>query len=413
MRLAYFDCFSGISGNMVLGALLDAGLKLDALREALAGLGISGYEIKAKRVQKRQIACTLVDVETREVGVERHLSDILNIIGESTLSEEVKEKAGAIFTRLAEAEAKVHGVSVEEVHFHEVGGVDAIVDIVGSVVGLKLLGIEEVYSSPLHLGRGFVECAHGTLPVPSPATLELVKGVPVYGWDIEAELVTPTGAAIITTLAKGFGSPPPMHVEQVGCGAGHRELPIPNLLRLLIATSPQQPGEGLEEDSVLLLETNIDDMNPEFYEHVMDRLFQRGALDVFLTPIQMKRNRPAVMLSVIVGQGEVDGVLGVIFEETTTLGVRMQEVRRKKLERESILVNTCYGPIRVKVARLGSVIKNVSPEYEECRRIAEQWGVPLKVVYEEARRAASLVLEPPAGFNLPTRSPLIQGPLPS
>ena len=386
MKLAYFDCFSGISGNMVLGALLDAGLGLDALKEALAGLKVSGYEIEARKVKRKGIAGTLVDVRASEGEVGRSLGDVLKIIEESDLPEDVKERAGAIFTRLAEAEARVHGVNVEEIHFHEVGGVDAIVDIIGSVIGLKLLGIEEVYSSPLHLGRGFVECAHGTLPVPAPATLELVKGVPVYGWDIEAELVTPTGAAIITALAR-FDPPPPVRVERVGCGAGHRDLPIPNLLRLLIGTSPQ-PGEGLEEDSVLLLETNIDDMNPEFYEHVMSRLFQRGALDVFLTPIQMKRSRPAVMLSVIVGQKDVDEVLDVIFEETTTLGVRMQEVRRRKLARESILVDTRYGPIAVKVARLGGVVKNISPEYEECRRLAEQRGVPLKVVYEEARRAA-------------------------
>ena len=383
MKLVYFDCPSGISGNMVLGALLDAGLGLDALKEALAGLRISGYEIEARKVKRRGIAGTLVDVRASEGEMERALGDILEIIGESDLPEDVKERAGTIFTHLAQAEARVHGVSVEEIHFHEVGGLDAIVDVVGSVIGLKLLGIEEVYSSPLHLGRGFVECTHGLLPVPAPATLELVKGVPVYGWDIEAELVTPTGAAIITALAK-FDPPPPMQVERIGCGAGHRDLPIPNLLRLVIASVP---GE-FEEEIVVLLETNIDDMNPEFYEHVMSRLFQRGALDVFLTPIQMKRNRPAVMLSVLVGQKDVDEVLGVIFEETTTLGVRMQEIRRKKLSRENILVDTCYGPISVKVARLGGVIKNISPEYEECRRIAERQGIPLKVVYEEARRAA-------------------------
>lgn len=386
MKLAYFDCPSGISGNMVLGALLDAGLGLDALKEALAGLRISGYEIEARKVKRRGIAGTLVDVRASEGGVERHLGDILEIIRESDLPEDVKERAEAIFTRLAEAEARVHGVSVEEIHFHEVGGLDAIVDVIGSVIGLKLLGVKEVYSSPLHLGRGFVECAHGLLPVPAPATLELVKGVPVYGWDIEAELVTPTGAAIITALAK-FDPPPPMQVERIGCGAGHRDLPIPNLLRLVIATPYHTVGE-FEEDTVILLETNIDDMNPEFYEHVMDKLFRKGALDVFLTPIQMKRNRPAIMLSVIVGEKDVDEVLEVIFEETTTLGVRVQEVRRKKLTRESIVVDTRYGPIAVKVAKLGSVVKNISPEYEECRRIAEKCRIPLKEVYEEAKKAA-------------------------
>ncbi|MBM4465372.1 MAG: nickel pincer cofactor biosynthesis protein LarC [Chloroflexi bacterium] len=386
MKLAYLDCPSGISGNMVLGAMLDAGLELDTLKEALAGLKISGYEIEARKVRRKELAGTLVDVRTSEGQVKRHLDDILEIIGESALPEDAKERAGAIFTRLAEAEARVHGVSVEEIHFHEVGGLDAIVDVVGSVIGLKLLGIEEVYSSPLHLGRGFVECAHGFLPVPAPATLELVKGVPVYGWDVEAELVTPTGAAIISALAK-FDPPPPMRVERIGYGAGHRDLPIPNLLRLVVAT-PYHTAREFEEDTVILLETNIDDMNPEFYEYVMDKLFRQGALDVFLTPIQMKRNRPAITLSIIVGQKDVDEVLEVIFEETTTLGLRMQEIQRKKLTREIIVIDTRYGPIAVKVAKLGNVVKNISPEYEECRRIAETYRIPLKEVYEEAKKAA-------------------------
>jgi len=388
MRIAYFDCFSGISGNMILGALLDVGLELDALRQALAGLKISGYEIKARRVVKKHIACTLVDVETREVGVERHLSDILDIIGESTLPGDVKQTCGRIFTRLAEAEAKVHGLDVEDIHFHEVGGLDAIVDVVGSVAGLKLLGIEEVYSSPLHLGRGFVECAHGRFPVPAPATLELVRGVPTYGRDVEAELVTPTGAAIITTLAKGFGPSPTMEVEAIGYGAGYRDLPIPNLLRVSVGRALRPEERGYEEDIVTLMEANIDDMNPEFYEHVMARLFDKGALDVFLTPIQMKKSRPAVKLSAIVREADLNGVLDAFFGETTTLGVRLYEVRRKKLAREEIVVGTRYGKVSVKVGRLGDAVKNISPEYEDCRRIAEREGIPLKEVYGEARRAA-------------------------
>ena len=388
MRIAYFDCFSGISGNMVLGALLDAGLELDVLREALAGLQISGYEIKARRVVKKHIAGTLVDVETRELEVERHLSDILNIIGESTLPGDVKQTCGRIFTRLAEAEAKVHGLDVEDIHFHEVGGLDAIVDVVGSVAGLKLLGIEEVYSSPLHLGRGFVKCAHGRFPVPAPATLELVRGVPTYGRDVEAELVTPTGAAIITTLAKGFGPSPTMEVEAIGYGAGHRDLPIPNLLRVSVGRALRPEEQGYQEDIVTLVEANIDDMNPEFYEHVMARLFDRGALDVFLTPIQMKKGRPAVKLSAIVREADLDGVLDAFFGETTTLGVRLYEARRKKLTRERIVIETKYGKVGVKVGRLGGAVKNISPEYEDCRRIAEREGIPLKEIYEEARRAA-------------------------
>lgn len=388
VKVAYFDCFSGISGNMVLGALLDAGLELDALREALAGLQISGYEIKARKVVRKHIAATLVDVETRELEVERHLGDILSILGESRLPEEVKKACGKIFTRLAEAEARVHGLDVEDIHFHELGGLDAIVDVVGSVAGLKLLGVEEVYSSPLHLGRGFVECAHGLLPVPAPATLELVKGVPTYGRDVEAELVTPTGAAIITTLARGFGPSPAMEVEAIGYGAGHRDLPIPNLLRVSIGRALEPRERGYEEDVVTVVEANVDDMNPEFFEHAMAKLFDRGALDVFLTPIQMKKGRPAVKLSAIVREADLGGVLDVFFAETTTLGVRLYEARRRKLTRERIVIETKYGKVGVKVGKLGDAIKNISPEYEDCRRIALRLGIPLKEVYQEAERAA-------------------------
>jgi len=387
MKIAYFDCFSGISGNMVLGALLDAGLELDALKKALAELKISGYEIETQKIQKRDISATLTDVKTEKDSVKRHLGDILDIIHGSALPEDIKDKAAAIFTRLAEAEAKVHGVNIEEIHFHEVGGLDAIVDIVGSVIGLKLMGIEDVYSSPLHLGRGFVKCAHGLLPVPSPATMELVKGVPTYGRDIEAELTTPTGAAIITTLAKGFVRTPLMEVGAIGYGAGHRDLPIPNLLRVSIGEAVESTGQDYEEDVVTLIEANIDDMNPELYEHVMGRLYDKGALDVFLTPIQMKKSRPAVKLSAIVREADLRGVLDVFFEETTTLGVRFSEARRKKLSRMSIDVETEYGIVGVKVGKLGDVVKNVSPEYEDCQRVALQLGVPLMDVYEAAKRA--------------------------
>jgi len=387
MKIAYLDCFSGISGNMVLGALLDAGLELDALKKALSALKISGYEIEARKIQKRDISGTLVTVKTKKDSVERRLGDILDIIHGSVLPEDITDKAGAVFTRLAEAEAKVHGVNIEEIHFHEVGGLDAIVDIVGSVIGLKLMGIDDVFSSPLHLGRGFVKCAHGLLPVPSPATMELVKGVPTYGRDIEAELTTPTGAAIITTLAKGFVRAPMMEVEAIGYGAGHRDLSIPNLLRVSIGEAVESAGQGYEEDVVTLIEANIDDMNPELYEHVMGKLHNEGALDVFLIPIQMKKNRPAVKLSTIVREADLRGVLDVFFEETTTLGVRFHEVRRKKLSRMSIDVETKYGVVGVKVGKLGDVVKNVSPEYEDCQRIALQLGIPLKDVYEAAKRA--------------------------
>ena len=392
MRVAYFDCFSGISGNMILGALLDAGLEFGALKEGLAKLGLSGYEIKAKRVLKRYIAGTLVDVKVQEEGVERHLGDILGILEESSLPGEIKETCGKIFARLAEAEARVHGLDVEDIHFHEVGGLDAIVDVVGSVVGLALLGVEEVVSSAVHLGTGFVECAHGRFPVPAPATLALVKGVPTYGRDIKAELTTPTGAAIITTLAKEFGRAPLMAVEAIGYGAGHRNLPIPNLLRISIGEAAGSKERSYEEDVVTVVEANSDDMNPELYEHVMERLFEEGALDVFFTPIQMKKNRPAVKLSALVRESDLAGVLAVFFEETTTLGVRLYEASRKKLARESLVVGTKYGKVSVKVGKLGDAVKNVSPEYEDCRRIASQLDIPLKEVYEETRRAAREVI---------------------
>ncbi len=389
MKIAYFDCFSGISGNMILGALIDAGLELDELRRELAKLKLAGYRIEAKRVLKRYIAGTLVDVKTQEEGVERHLGDILGIIEGSALPREVKVTCEKIFTKLAEAEAKVHGLDVEDIHFHEVGGLDAIVDIVGSVVGLRLLSVEEVYSSPLHLGRGFVECAHGRLPVPAPATLELVEGVPTYGRDIEAELATPTGAAIVTTLAKGFGRAPLMEVEAIGYGAGHRDLTIPNLLRVSIGETTEAGDQGYEEDVVTVVEANIDNMNSELYEHVMERLFARGALDVFLTSIQMKKSRPAVKLSAIVRAADLSEVLDTFFDETTTLGVRLYEASRKKLSRESIVVETKYGRVSVKVGKLGGVVKNMSPEYEDCRRIASQLDIPLKEIYDEAKRAAT------------------------
>jgi len=387
MRIAYFDCPSGISGNMMLGALIDAGLEIAELRHELSKLRLSGYEIKSWRVVKKHIAGTFVKVETQEIGIERHLRDIVEIIEGSTLSDDVKQKSVAVFEKLAHAEAAVHGLDVEDIHFHEVGALDAIVDIVGSVIGLRLLGIEVVYSSALHLGTGFVKCAHGLLPVPAPATLALVKGVPTYGRDIEAELTTPTGAAIITTLAKEFGRAPLMEVEAIGYGAGSRDLPIPNLLRVSVGET-QSTGQGYSEDTITVIETNIDDMNPEFYDHVMDQLLERGALDVFLTPIQMKRNRPAVKLSLLVKASDLDRMLDVLFSETTTMGVRLYEVARKKLVRESVIVDTPYGKVSVKLGKLGDALKNVSPEHEDCLILAEEQGVPLKEVYHAARQAA-------------------------
>ncbi|MBN1977712.1 MAG: nickel pincer cofactor biosynthesis protein LarC [Anaerolineae bacterium] len=418
--IAYFDCFSGISGNMVLGALLDAGLELDCLEAELARLPISGYKLKAETVKRRGMQSTYVEVEVSEQGVERHLHHIEEIITGSGLPDTVQQRGLAIFRRLAQAEAKVHGAPVESIHFHEVGAMDAIVDVMGAAIGLWLLGVEKAYASPVHVGRGTVKCAHGILPVPAPATLELLQGVPIYGRDVDAELVTPTGAAILTTVAESFGQIPLMRVKQIGYGAGTRELPIPNLLRLSIGEAAAVPAKGGEQpvpppwwgrtgrggtpsvfgteagygqDAATLIETNIDDMNPQWYEHVTTRLFEAGALDVFLTPIQMKRGRPAIQLSVLVADDLVPQMLDVLFAETTTIGVRAHPVQRWKLTREIVTVETEYGPVAVKVARRGETVLNVTPEYRDCQRVAAEHGAPLKQVHQAALEAARRQLD--------------------
>jgi uncharacterized protein (TIGR00299 family) protein len=391
--IAYFDCFSGISGNMVLGALLDAGLEMERLEVELTRLSISGYKLKAEKVKRRGMQGTHVEVEISEHHVERHLHHIEDIITGSDLPDEVKQRGLDIFRRLAQAEAKVHGAPVESIHFHEVGAIDAIVDVMGATIGLWLLGVEQVYASPVHVGRGTVECAHGVLPVPAPATLELLQGVPSYGRDVDAELVTPTGAAILTTVTNSFGDIPLMRVKQIGYGAGTRELAIPNLLRLSIGTAgvigeADEETANYEQDTTTLIETNIDDMNPQWYEHVSTRLFEAGVLDVFLTPIHMKHGRPATQLSVLVTDNLVPQTLDVLFAETTTIGVRAHPVRRWKLRREIVSVETAYGPIDVKVCQRGETVLNITPEYRDCQRIATEQGVPLKEVHQAALEAA-------------------------
>ena len=387
MKIAYLDCFSGISGNMMLGALLDAGLELAALERALSLLGVGGFELAVNRVQRGGLTGLHVEVLTAEKGVTRHLGDIEEIIESSHLAPSVQERSVAVFRRLADAEARVHGEPVEKIHFHEVGALDAIVDIVGSVAGLELLGVDQIYSSPVHIGRGTVECAHGILPVPAPATAYLLQGVPVYGRDIDSELVTPTGAALLTTLATGYGSAPPMRVDRIGYGAGTRTLPLPNLLRISIGEALDH-GEGYEHDIATVVETNIDDMNPQLYEHVMNKLFARGALDVTLTPIQMKHNRPGVQLSILVTDEHLEEVIETVLAETTAIGIRSYPTHRWKLARERLLVQTRYGTIGVKVARRGERILNLAPEYRECATAAERYGVAVKMVYQEVSAAA-------------------------
>jgi hypothetical protein len=384
MKTAYFDCFSGISGDMITGSLLDAGMEIDELGKELDKLHLTGYKISCKKEERKTIVGTkfYVDVTPQK---EWKMMEILCAIDESDLENDVKEKSKAIFKRLAEAEAKIHGVEPSEVHLHETGGVDAIVDIVSAVISIKKLGIKRIYSSRLNVGRGFLECEHGRLPVPAPATIELLKGVPVYSTGVESELVTPTGAAIITTLSCQFGNLPETRIEKTGYGLGSKDLPTPNALRVLIGETKIR----CDEDIVAILETNIDDMNPQVYEYVMDRLFKKGALDVFLTPVYMKKSRPGTKLSVISPLSKVDEHLEVIFRETTTLGVRIQEVKRKKVYRNTIFADTKYGKIRVKVAETGDGCKKYFPEYEDCKKIANERNIPLKDVYEEAIRNIS------------------------
>ena len=391
MKIAYFDCFSGISGDMTVGALLDAGLKIETLEEELNKLGLSGYQLEVNRLTKKGICATQFRVKIKEEGVKRRFKDILDILEKSKLDEEIKKETKKIFFNIAQAEAKIHQKDIDKIHFHELGGLDCIIDITSAVIGIKKLGIKEVYSSALPLGKGFVECAHGIIPVPAPATLELLKDIPTYDGRVDSEMVTPTGAAIITTLAKSFGERPLMKIERTGYGAGEKEFSIPNLLRVSIGKKilkDEELKDGYVSDNAVLIETNIDDMNPEFYDYIMEKLFCQGALDVFLTPIQMKKNRPAHMLSIIVYEQNLKEILEVLFSESATLGVRIREIKRLRLLQQDFIAETKYGKIRVKVGIFKGETKNIAPEYEDCKKMAKQYEVPLKEVYEEAKKVA-------------------------
>jgi uncharacterized protein (TIGR00299 family) protein len=389
MKTVYFDCFSGISGDMILGALVDAGLDIKVLEAELAKLDLADFELTVKKVMKKGIAGTKVDVEVDGKQPSRHLKDIVELIDRSSLKADVKNISKKIFMNLAVAEAKIHNTEVDKVHFHEIGAVDSIVDIVGTVIGLKELGIDAVYASKVHTGGGFTDSQHGRIPVPAPATLELLRDVPVYNLGIEAELTTPTGAAVLKSLAAGFGRMPSMQVEAVGYGAGTRDFKeLPNLLRVFIGDVLQ---EKYENEEMVLIETNLDDMNPEFFDYVSDRLFDEGALDVFITPIIMKKSRPGSIINVLCRSDGIDKLLDILFTETTTLGVRLHHVERKKLAREIVTVDTRYGPMKIKIGRTTgeeSRIKNITPEYEDCRRVAEENKKPLKDVFDEVKRAA-------------------------
>jgi len=384
MTLAYFDCFSGISGDMTLGALIDAGVSIDALRAELAGLNLSGFEIRAEKVKRSGIAATKVHVIIDEKDQKtRNLADILALIERSSLTEAVKEKSSRIFKRLADAEARAHGTTPDKIHFHEVGALDSIVDNIGSVIGLELLGITRIMASAINVGSGTIKTAHGMLPVPAPATAELLAGIPFYQSSTPFELTTPTGAVIISTLASSFGLMPPMKVDRIAHGAGDKEFPgLPNFLRLLIG----QAVTEYQSDATTVIETNIDDMNPQVYDYVIERLMAQGAQDAYLTPIIMKKGRPAIMLSVLADASKTDVIVDTIFRETTSIGVRIQEKGRKKLTREINEITTPYGKVRIKISRLNGEVLTATPEFDDCKKIADEKHVALIRVIEDAKR---------------------------
>ena len=389
-RVAYLDCFSGISGDMLLGALVDAGLSIEALRAELGKVPLSGYRLEAAKVQRAGIAATKVDVALEEaVQPHRRLPDILSLIDKSALGPDDKERGSKVFRLLAHAEAQVHGVEPDAVDFHEVGAVDAIVDVLGAVAGLRLLGIEQLYCSPLPAGGGSVRAQHGTLPVPAPATLALLAqaGAPVAaGPHPDVELVTPTGAAIACALARF--ERPAMTLEAAGYGAGGRDPgDRPNVLRVWLGSAIARPS------TMLLIETNIDDMLPELYGYAQERLFEAGAADVWLTPVQMKKNRPGVLLSVLCPREREDAVVQTLLRETSTLGVRVREVWRHEAERDVIEFESSLGPAAVKVKRLPGLPPTVAPEYEVCTRLARDRGLPLQEVYRIVQEEALRYLE--------------------
>jgi uncharacterized protein (TIGR00299 family) protein len=385
LRHAYFDCFSGISGDMVLGALVDAGADLRVIESELSKLGLEGWSISAERVKRGQISGTRVKVETSEGHHHRGLSVILDRIEKAQLAPRAADRARRVFTRLAEAEAKVHQMPVEQVHFHEVGAVDSIVDIVGAAIGFELLGIDAFACSPLDVGSGQVRTAHGLLPVPAPATAELLKGAPVYTSGIVKELVTPTGAAIATTLSTRYSEIPRMTLSAIGYGAGSSDLAEKaNVLRIVIGeVVVTEPGEHWDAP-VTVIETNVDDMSPQIYGYFAERVLAAGALDVFSAPVQMKKNRPGLLITILAEAGNVTRLIDLLFRETTTIGVRMHEVRRKTLDREFVPVMTAFGEVTMKVSRMNGTVLNAAPEYEDCQRIAAEKGIPLKQVMATA-----------------------------
>lgn len=405
--ILYFDCFSGVSGDMTLGGLLDLGVPLDWLRAQLSALSFGGFEIAERAVVYNGIRGRRVEVRATDPSPpHRHYGEIRDQIARAALAEPVRRRSLSVFRRLAEAEAAVHGCTPEEVHFHEVGAVDAIVDVVGCALGLEYLGVEAVYASPIPNGRGFVACRHGRLPIPAPATQKLLEGVPTYGVEIEAELTTPTGAAIVTALCRRFGPMPPMVIRATGYGAGSQNLaPGPNLLRLVLG-EPQETqaaeGEGVTADRVTVLEAAVDDMNPEWFGYLMERLFEEGALDVLWIPVQMKKNRPGTLIQVLCRPEQAGRLARRVLTESTTLGVRLQAAERLLLSREIVPVASSFGSVPMKRVVGPDGAARLVPEFEACRAIARSRGIPLREVYERLLREAeeSPPQGPPGGPGL-------------
>ncbi len=385
--IAYLDTIGGISGDMTLGAFVSAGVPLDSLRDEVSKMGMSGLELEASHVERSGIAATKVSVViSQKSSPHRHLSDIRGIIENSALSPRVQQTAMKIFWEVARAEAKVHATDIEKIHFHEVGALDSLVDIVGTAVCLELLGVEEVYSSAVKVGGGgFVMSEHGKLPVPTPATLEILRDYPIVLTETREELTTPTGAAIVKALSRGTLSSSKLSIRSIGYGAGTKEFEsIPNLLRVMIGTLK----DGYETDDVVMIETNIDDMNPEIYPYVIERLIAAGAHDAYVLPVLMKKGRPGMLLSTLAERGKLDDILAIVFRETTTLGVRILPIERRKLTRSQRSVKTSFGEIRAKVV-VSEGKERILPEFEECKRIAMERNLPLKEVYKTLERELS------------------------
>ncbi len=390
MRLLYFDCIAGISGDMALGALIDAGADLEPIRKGLAGLPVESFELDVEQVESGGIRATKVNVRTSTDGLIRTYASVRSLLDMAEMPLDAKAMAQRIFRRLAEAEAMVHRRDLDQVTFHEVGAVDSIVDIVGTSLALASLKVDRVFASAVPTGMGMVKTEHGLLPIPAPAVMELLRGAPIYSRNVSVELVTPTGAAILAALVEGFGEIPLMRIEHVGYGAGSAQLDFPNVVRVVVGEADPSATAAAEtvQGSELVLETNVDDLNPELYTYVLERLFAAGAQDAWLTPIVMKKGRPAVTISVLASVSREEAIRQVLFRETGTLGIRSSAVDKQALEREWVEVATRNGLVRVKIGRLEGNTVTVAPEFEDCVKVAREAGVPAREVYEEATRLA-------------------------